>query len=256
MRRRPLVWVLHDIITDPAFSSNRRRAAVLFANLFASRVVANSRASADAFIAAGGKAQRKRRGVSNAVRCLRRSGSRPRRQRAAQDGLDTFSELLAWTISSLFAQFGDLSNHTDYANEHAYVMSTTAGLDYLLSFARISAPGKPSVTTEAGYTTLSSVWYNGVSETVQAKYTLDTLLDAYQKGVAQTYLYELFDEPAATSPLPKSRARARRAGLPLLRQAGLLWHESVAVKLAPLDVYDELASVSIVSAHSNLGDAA
>lgn len=30
---------------------------------------------------------------------------------------------------------------------------------------------------------------------------------------------------------------------------------SVAVKLAPLDVYDELASV-IVSAHSNLGDAA
>ena len=31
---------------------------------------------------------------------------------------------------------------------------------------------------------------------------------------------------------------------------------SVAVKLTPLDVYDELASVSIVSAHSNLGDAA
>ncbi|MGY4615507.1 glycosyltransferase involved in cell wall biosynthesis [Bradyrhizobium sp. USDA 4472] len=60
MMRRPLVWVLHDIITDPAFSRNTRRAAVLFANLFAARVVANSRASADAFIAAGGKAERVR----------------------------------------------------------------------------------------------------------------------------------------------------------------------------------------------------
>lgn len=58
--RRPLVWVLHDIITDPAFSANTRRAAVLFANLFASRVVANSKASAEAFIAAGGKGDRVR----------------------------------------------------------------------------------------------------------------------------------------------------------------------------------------------------
>lgn len=31
---------------------------------------------------------------------------------------------------------------------------------------------------------------------------------------------------------------------------------SVAVKLAPLDVYAELATVSIVSVHSNLGEAA
>jgi len=106
------------------------------------------------------------------------------------------------TNSSLFSQLGNLSNYTDYANEHAYVMSTTnisAGLDYLIGFSQISAPGKPTVITEAGYTTLSSVWYNGVSDTVQAKYTLDTLVDAYQKGVAQTYLYELFDEPSAGS---------------------------------------------------------
>jgi glycosyltransferase involved in cell wall biosynthesis len=60
LARRPLVWVLHDIITDPAFSRNTRRAAVLFANLFAARIVANSRASADAFVAAGGKADRVR----------------------------------------------------------------------------------------------------------------------------------------------------------------------------------------------------
>lgn len=60
LARRPLVWVLHDIITDPAFSRNTRRAAVLFANLFAARVVANSKASAEAFVAAGGKTDRVR----------------------------------------------------------------------------------------------------------------------------------------------------------------------------------------------------
>ena len=60
LMRRPLVWVVHDIITDPAFSRNTRRAAVLFANLFASRVVANSKASAEAFIAAGGRADKVR----------------------------------------------------------------------------------------------------------------------------------------------------------------------------------------------------
>lgn len=60
LMRRPLIWIVHDIITDPAFSRNTRRAAVLFANLFASRVVANSRASAEAFIEAGGRAERVR----------------------------------------------------------------------------------------------------------------------------------------------------------------------------------------------------
>ncbi|ULK95969.1 hypothetical protein [Bradyrhizobium sp. I71] len=102
------------------------------------------------------------------------------------------------TDSSQFQQLGNLSGYTDYANEHAYVMSTTPvsnGLDYLLSFAQISAPGKPTVITEAGYNTLTSYWYNGVNEAVQAKYTLNTLMDAYQKGVSHTYLYELLDEP-------------------------------------------------------------
>ncbi|MGY4615488.1 hypothetical protein ACVWZ4_000715 [Bradyrhizobium sp. USDA 4472] len=101
------------------------------------------------------------------------------------------------TDTNQFNQLGNLSNYTDYANEHAYVMSTTnisSGLDYLLSFAQISAPGKPTVITEAGYTTLSSSWYDGVDEAVQAKYTLNTLMDAYRKGVSKTYLYELLDE--------------------------------------------------------------
>lgn len=53
--RRPLVWILHDIITDPAFSAATRRAAVVTANRFAARVVVNSVATAEAFVAAGGR---------------------------------------------------------------------------------------------------------------------------------------------------------------------------------------------------------
>lgn len=60
LMRRPLVWVLHDILTDPAFSKYTRRAAVLFANLFATRVVVNSKATGRAFIESGGRADRVR----------------------------------------------------------------------------------------------------------------------------------------------------------------------------------------------------
>ncbi|MEA3535457.1 glycosyltransferase family 4 protein [Rhizobium sp. CC-YZS058] len=58
LSRRPMVWFLHDIITDPAFSSVNRRAALYFARHFATRVAVNSQASADAFIRAGGQAEK------------------------------------------------------------------------------------------------------------------------------------------------------------------------------------------------------
>lgn len=58
LMRRPLVWILHDILTDPHFSAATRRAAVIVANLCASRVVANSSVTAQAFVAAGGRASK------------------------------------------------------------------------------------------------------------------------------------------------------------------------------------------------------
>ncbi|MET0248948.1 MAG: glycosyltransferase family 4 protein, partial [Sphingobium sp.] len=54
--RRPLIWILHDILTDPAFSNINRRAAVAVANRAAAAVVVNSHASGEAFVAAGGRA--------------------------------------------------------------------------------------------------------------------------------------------------------------------------------------------------------
>ena len=56
LARRPVVWHLRDILAPPHFSAGNVRAAVTLANLRAARVITNSRATADAFSAAGGKA--------------------------------------------------------------------------------------------------------------------------------------------------------------------------------------------------------
>ena len=56
--RSPLVWNLHDILTAEHFSAFNRRVAVWFANRFATRVIANSHATRDAFAASGGDRDR------------------------------------------------------------------------------------------------------------------------------------------------------------------------------------------------------
>jgi glycosyltransferase involved in cell wall biosynthesis len=54
---RPLVYHLHDILSSAHFSKTNRLIAVNLANKFASLVIANSLASKDAFIAAGGNSK-------------------------------------------------------------------------------------------------------------------------------------------------------------------------------------------------------
>ncbi|NEP32199.1 glycosyltransferase [Moorena sp. SIO3B2] len=51
----PVVWHLRDIVTAPHFSSLNRAIAVFLANRLASQVLVNSRATGQAFIAAGGR---------------------------------------------------------------------------------------------------------------------------------------------------------------------------------------------------------
>lgn len=55
--RRPVVWHLRDILGEGHFSAANVRAVVSVANWCAARVVANSHATADAFVAAGGNAE-------------------------------------------------------------------------------------------------------------------------------------------------------------------------------------------------------
>jgi glycosyltransferase involved in cell wall biosynthesis len=51
---KPLVWYLHDILSREHFSRANQRLSVTLANRFASRVIADSQATAAAFVAAGG----------------------------------------------------------------------------------------------------------------------------------------------------------------------------------------------------------
>jgi len=52
---QPLVWHLRDILTGEHFSPWLRRIAVLTGNRFATAIIVNSKATADAFVAAGGR---------------------------------------------------------------------------------------------------------------------------------------------------------------------------------------------------------
>ncbi|UEM24969.1 glycosyltransferase family 4 protein (plasmid) [Skermanella mucosa] len=54
MAGRPLVWHLHDILSAEHFSAMNRRLPVLVANRFCARVIANSSATAEAFVREGG----------------------------------------------------------------------------------------------------------------------------------------------------------------------------------------------------------
>jgi len=56
--RRPLIYHLRDILSDEHFSRNNVRLAVTLANLFATKVITNSKATQAAFIQAGGDAKR------------------------------------------------------------------------------------------------------------------------------------------------------------------------------------------------------
>jgi len=55
LARKPVVWHLRDILGQGHFSRANVRTVVALANWCAVRVVANSRATADAFVAAGGR---------------------------------------------------------------------------------------------------------------------------------------------------------------------------------------------------------
>lgn len=57
LSRRPLIYHLHDILSDDHFSRTNRRLAVTLANRCASQVIATSNATRDAFIQSGGRAE-------------------------------------------------------------------------------------------------------------------------------------------------------------------------------------------------------
>ena len=55
VKRKPLLWIIHDLLDEPHFHPRAIRLLVRVANRSASRIVADSKAIADAFISAGGR---------------------------------------------------------------------------------------------------------------------------------------------------------------------------------------------------------
>jgi glycosyltransferase involved in cell wall biosynthesis len=100
---RPVLWHLRDMLTAEHFSRSRRWLAVTVANLAVARVIANSRATAAAFVAAGGHASRVRvvyNGIDPAPfdRCSPQAVESLRRQLGVTDGpvVGAFSRLAPW----------------------------------------------------------------------------------------------------------------------------------------------------------------
>src|ERR1700719_1486575 len=54
VRRKPVIWVLHDLLDEAHFSPQSIRLLVTTANRNAARILANSKATAAAFVSAGG----------------------------------------------------------------------------------------------------------------------------------------------------------------------------------------------------------
>jgi glycosyltransferase involved in cell wall biosynthesis len=57
VRRKPVIWFLHDLLIETHFSPRAVRLLVTAANRTAARVLANSKATAAAFVAAGGRGE-------------------------------------------------------------------------------------------------------------------------------------------------------------------------------------------------------
>lgn len=98
--RRPVLWHLRDMLTADHFSAAMRRMAVTTANLFAARVICNSRATADAFAAAGGDPRRVRvlyNGIDpSPFRCEAAPAARARLGWAERPTVGCFSRLSPW----------------------------------------------------------------------------------------------------------------------------------------------------------------
>jgi lysophospholipase L1-like esterase len=85
----------------------------------------------------------------------------------------------------------------NYDTQHPYPVNGEAPAAFDAPAAALgneTAPFGPAVYTETGYST------NGVSPDVQAKYTLDLLMDDAANGIVQTDLYQLLDayQPGST----------------------------------------------------------
>ena len=104
----------------------------------------------------------------------------------------SFGQLSTFASAKALAPYADAANaHVYFGTENNPALANWIGtVDGLASSI---APGKPVDITETGYSTNPDD-SSSVDLTVQAKYPLDDLLDAYKAGAGMINLYELVDE--------------------------------------------------------------
>ncbi len=115
----------------------------------------------------------------------------------ALNSIPVYNLSVAFLDTAQYEQLGNLSASANYANSHVYLNDAQPpqyGMGIILPYAQIDAPGLPTVITETGYETNPADTQSGVDQTVQAKLTLDTLMDAFKDGVSKTYIFQLFDD--------------------------------------------------------------
>ncbi|MET0596473.1 MAG: hypothetical protein ABWZ57_01255 [Mesorhizobium sp.] len=103
--------------------------------------------------------------------------------------------VVALTSWPVFASRSDIGNIHAYERAGGFMAEEIR--DAIADERRLNPPRKQIWMTEAGYHTLVGADSDeGVSEEVQAKYTLTFFLDAYRLGVRKTFLYQLLDQYA------------------------------------------------------------
>lgn len=123
--------------------------------------------------------------------------------------------LVTYAAVPLLEQAGPIKNYVDYGNVHWYChflsdpnapgLGNLCNLDSdLANFGRPYA-GKPIMITETGIATSSNIAGEPaqfqsrlLSEAVASKYQSRRLLELFNRGIARTYLFELYIRPSAT----------------------------------------------------------
>ncbi|WP_234685881.1 Ig-like domain-containing protein [Bradyrhizobium monzae] len=99
-----------------------------------------------------------------------------------------------------FGTFADASNVHAYAGIGQQLQDS---INMWVAVAQASNPGKPVYITETGISSSgfdTSTWGGGVADAyTQGIIDTNALLDGYKAGAAITFLYELMDEPGASS---------------------------------------------------------
>jgi hypothetical protein len=128
-----------------------------------------------------------------------------------------------------YGTVGDLSSSATYGNAHTYPQyspQSTGAFANLNHDATLAASSRPVAITEFGWTTNNPGGFGNVSETTQAAYTLEGILDAYQLGNPYYFYYALYDDASGafglfkTSNQPKVAAKAMHNFFALLGDTG------------------------------------